>query len=283
MEIFTRSGEHSFDSVREGEGLAKLAFMYDHETREQAVALLRQGVTNRVVAERLSVPRGTVGWWRYEDRKRRGETFKRPHDCPRCADHPFDRSAYAYLLGLYLGDGHIISKPKQHHLSIFCADAWPGLIQEAEDAMRKVMAMPNVKRRQKTGCVEVKSYTQHWTCMFPQHGKGKKHDRPIILEPWQQRIVDAHPWEFLRGLIHSDGCRVTNWTSRTVGGERKRYEYPRYFFTNMSTDILRLYTDTLDRVGVEWNPARQSRRAQNISVARKDSVALMDQHIGPKY
>lgn len=100
-----------------------------------------------------------------------------PTDCPSCTSRAFNHPAYSYLLGLYLGDGHIVSKPKQHHLSIFCADAWPGLIDEAETAMRKVMPLPSVQRRQKNGCAEVKSYTKHWTCMFPQHGPGKKHGR----------------------------------------------------------------------------------------------------------
>jgi hypothetical protein len=87
--------------------------------------------------------------------------------------------------------------------------------------------------------------------------------------------VDAYPWEFVRGLIHSDGCRVTNWTVR--GG--KRYEYPRYFFTNLSADILGLFTDTLDALGVEWRYANP----RNVSIARKGSVALMDAYVGAKY
>ncbi|WKK22476.1 helix-turn-helix domain-containing protein [Streptomyces olivoreticuli] len=257
--------------------------MYDSQTRNRAVTLMRQGLTNRAVAEQLGVPRGTVGWWRYEDRRRHGEVFVHPTDCPRCTGRSLDGPAYAYLLGLYLGDGHIISKPKQHHLSIYCADAWPGLIESAEAAMRKIMSLPSVSQRQREGCVEVKSYSQHWPCLFPQHGPGKKHERRIALESWQQRIVDAHPWEFIRGLIHSDGCRVTNWTIRLVGGERKRYEYPRYLFTNKSEDILNLYSDTLDKVGVEWKTTRRGKDPYNISVARKASVALMDSHIGPKY
>ncbi|MEU6116346.1 hypothetical protein ABZ840_17665 [Streptomyces sp. NPDC047117] len=133
------------------------------------------------------------------------------------------------------------------------------------------------------GCVMVTSYSRHWPCLFPQHGPGRKHERRIALEPWQQEIVDAYPWELIRGLIHSDGCRITNWTTRMIGGEQKRYEYPRYFFTNASEDIVRLYTDTLDSLGVEWKAARQSRQAQNVSVARQASVALMDAHVGPKY
>ncbi|MEU1664170.1 helix-turn-helix domain-containing protein [Streptomyces sparsogenes] len=256
---------------------------YDPSVRDEALTLMRRGLANREVAERLGVPRGTVGWWRHQDRRLRGEVFERPTDCPRCTGRPFDRHAYAYLLGLYLGDGHIVSKPKQHHLSIFCADAWPGLIVAAEEAMRKVMPLSSVRPRRKKGCTEVKSYTQHWTCMFPQHGPGKKHERPIVLEAWQQQIVDEFPWEFIRGLIHSDGCRVTNWTTRLVGGERKRYEYPRYLFTNKSDDIRRLCGDTLTSVGVEWSTVARGSDPFHISVAKRASVALMDAHIGPKY
>ncbi|WP_345623289.1 helix-turn-helix domain-containing protein [Streptomyces ziwulingensis] len=231
----------------------------------------------------MNVPRGTVGWWRSEDRRARGERYEAPTDCPRCTGRPYDRLAYGYLLGLYLGDGHIVSKPRQHHLSISCNATQTGLVSAAEDAMRAVMPLPGVSRRHRTGCVEVKSYTKHWTCMFPQHGPGKKHDRRIALEPWQQEVVDVHPWEFVRGLIHSDGCRVTNWTTRLVGGERKRYEYPRYFFSNKSDDIRKLFTDALDRVGVGWTTLARGSDPFNISVARKASVALMDMYVGPKY
>ncbi len=95
--------------------------------------------------------------------------------------------------------------------------------------------------------------------------------------------MDARTWDFIRGLIHSDGCRTVNWTTRLIDGQRKRYEYPRYFFTNTSTDIIGLFTGALDTVGVEWKSANRSRGAQNISVARRASVALMDMHVGPKY
>ncbi|MEU2596854.1 helix-turn-helix domain-containing protein [Streptomyces hirsutus] len=251
--------------------------------RAQAVGLMRQGVPNRVVAERFHVPRGTVGWWRSEDRKARGEEYQPPNDCPRCTGRTLDEEAYAYLLGLYLGDGHIISKRKQHHLSIYCNATQGGLIAAAADALRTVMPLTSVSLRPKPGCVEVKSFTRHWVCMFPQHGPGKKHERQIILAPWQQAIVDVHPWKLIRGLIHSDGCRITNWTTRTVRGELKRYEYPRYVFANKSDDIRALYTDTLDRLGVEWTHCTRGGAPFNISVAKKASVALLDLHVGPKY
>src|SRR5262249_48559821 len=104
---------------------------------------------------------------------------------------------------------------------------------------------------------------------------GRKHERPISLAEWQQEIVQAEPWAFIRGLIHSDGCRAIN----RVRVRDKRYEYPRYFFSNMSRDILELFGDACDRVGVEW----RYNRFNSISVARRASVELLDIYVGAKY
>jgi hypothetical protein len=149
----------------------------------------------------------------------------------------------------------------------------------AEQSMRRVFPFNQVCRARKIGCHDLKMTSKHLACLFPQHGPGKKHERRIALEDWQQAIDDAHPWEFVRGLIHSDGCRITNWTVRNG----KRYEYPRYFCTNKSDDIRNLCTDTLAKVGVQWTILARGSDPLNVSIARKASVALMDAHIGPKY
>ncbi|MFJ7491338.1 helix-turn-helix domain-containing protein [Streptomyces sp. NPDC097727] len=255
------------------------------ELRQMALTLLRGGAKNADVARKLSVPAGTISYWRHMDRAKRGECPGAHRSfCPRC-EGELHRSAYAYLLGLYLGDGHIVQNKAMHtpSLSITCADSWPGLMDLCESSMRAVFPDNSVCRVRRKGCREVKMYSKHLWCLFPQHGPGKKHERPIVLANWQQEIVDAHPWEFIRGLIHSDGCRITNWTTRLVGGERKRYEYPRYFFANKSDDIRKLLSDTLNEVGVEWTTLARGSDPFNISVARRASVALMDAHVGPKY
>ncbi|MFI9160772.1 helix-turn-helix domain-containing protein [Kitasatospora aureofaciens] len=256
--------------------------------REEAVHLLRRGVANAEVARRLGVPKGTVSWWKHRDLAKRNELPGRKRSsCMHCYGDELDRSAYAYLLGLYLGDGHILLSNEYRRtqsLQITCDDKWPGVMDSVEQAMRQVLPKNKPCRVRRTGCHDVKVYSNHLICRFPQHGPGKKHERGIALEPWQQEIVDAHPWEFLRGLIHSDGCRITNWATRTVDGVVRRYEYPRYFFTNTSTDIIGLFTATLDAVGVQWKASIPRPTGQvNISIARKDSVALMDAHIGPKH
>ncbi|MFG2548857.1 helix-turn-helix domain-containing protein [Streptomyces sp. NPDC048581] len=248
--------------------------MYDVSTRKRALALVSQGRSLNSVSRVTGISRAAIRSW-----QTRLEPL--PRIAPQDSGPPADERAYAYLLGLYLGDGCISSHPRGtgYYLRIACADAWPGLIRQCREAITQVRPGIGVYALQKEGCTMVTSYSPHWPRLFPQHGPGKKHERSITLTPWQQTIVDTYPWEFIRGLIHSDGCRITNWTTRPVGGERKRYEYPRYFFTNLSSDIIGLFTAALDHVGVEWRQAN----TRNISIARKASVALMDTHVGPKY
>ncbi|MFF2776203.1 helix-turn-helix domain-containing protein [Streptomyces sp. NPDC058052] len=256
------------------------------EVRQRALTLLRDGARNTDVARNLDIPLGTVSYWKHMDRAKRGECAGRKvRACPRCDGRELDTSAYAYLLGLYLGDGHI-SRPRQHRtasLRITLDNARPGVQQEAEASVRAVFPDNATCWVQKIGCRDLKVCFKHLVCLFPQHGPGRKHERRIILEAWQQEIVEGHPWRLLRGMIHSDGSRITNWTAKTIGGRTKRYEYPRYFFTNTSDDIVRLYTDALDRVGVPWRSRRRTTGAQDISVARREAVALVDAHVGPKH
>ncbi|MFI1680147.1 transcriptional regulator [Streptomyces sp. NPDC020607] len=258
--------------------------MYDMSTRKRAMVLVGQGRSLNSVSKETGVSRAALRAW-----QRRIEPLDRGRadPCPRCAGSPHapdDPAAYSYLLGLYLGDGCISHQRRGvHSLRIACADAWPGLIEACAAAISAVRPNNKVCRVRSIGCQYVTSSSKHWPCLFPQHGPGKKHDRTITLEPWQQEIVDARPWDFIRGLIHSDGCRITNWTTRLVGGVRKRYEYPRYFFTNVSDDIRELFTRTLDALGVGWTHCTRHGNPYNISVARKADVALMDIHVGPKH
>ena len=112
-------------------------------------------------------------------------------------------------------------------------------------------------------------YSSHLSCLFPQHGPGKKHDRGIELEPWQRGLVEAAPWSLLRGLIQSDGCRFINPTGK--------YRYASYDFKNVSLGILDLFCEVCALVSVEYR-----RYATSVRIYRRGSVALMDEHIGPK-
>jgi hypothetical protein len=184
---------------------------------------------------------------------------------------------YLYLLGQYLGDGHIAPVGRSWVLRIACCDDYPGIMDEVERAMREIVG-GSVCRLAGAGCTSVHSTTRQWLHVIPQHGPGRKHERRIVLEPWQAALVDADPRPLVRGLLHSDGCRVTNWTEQRVGGTKKRYTYPRYFFSNVSADIRGIFTDALDQLGIAW---RQN-NWNSISIARRSAVAALDEFVGPK-
>jgi hypothetical protein len=257
-----------------------MPFRHSEPTRTAALSLVDAGCPVVEAANRTGVSWSTLYEWLHD----RGTPPARalPRYCWRCAPtrvQPPDPGAYAHLLGLYLGDGHIVRGPRNvYALRIFCADAWPGLADECEQVIRAIV-VNRVHRTNRAGCRSISAYSKHWLCYFPQHGPGKKHLRPIVLEPWQLEIVAAHPGRLLRGLFHSDGWRGQNVAVHRRKGETIRYRYPRYEFTNKSEDIRGICTDTLDLLGIAWRPNGRYR----ISVARRDAVAALDEHVGPKY
>ena len=145
--------------------------MYSRDTVDLALLLSGLSILDRENALICGVSVRAIRHWRYGSR--RSERTGPDPRCPRCGGRELDASAYAYLLGLYLGDGHIIlGRRGVYTLSITCCDGWPGLIVAAERAMVSVMPTSSVFRRARIGCHDIKSASKHWTCLFPQHGPG---------------------------------------------------------------------------------------------------------------
>jgi hypothetical protein len=171
--------------------------MHSQATVDRALHLSQQGLIDRVVAQQVGVSIGAVQKWRTGIRRAPGTAKS---GCPRCDGDPLDERTYSYLLGLYLGDGCISRGSTRNKdvwkLSIACADAWPGLIQECARAIQAVRPDNKVLMVQRLGCTEVQGYSRHWPCLFPQHGPGKKHLRKIELAEWQGAIVERYPGEF---------------------------------------------------------------------------------------
>ena len=194
---------------------------------------------------------------------------------------PLDDWSYSYLLGLYLGDGSVIRHPRAERLVITLDGIYPEIVEEAVAAVQLAVPRQRVSILAVKGsrAVVVQSYAQHWHDVFPQAGRGHKHTRPIVLADWQREVVDAHPRQFLRGLIHSDGCRTINrFKTKLPSGRVAEYEYPRYFFSNLSADIRGLFCEYCERLGIRWTQSNH----RNISVSHRASVAILDAFVGPK-
>jgi hypothetical protein len=99
---------------------------------------------------------------------------------------------------------------------------------------------------------------------------------PYVLTACQAR---SHFSDRLRGLLHR---------SQPSDGDQPIYGYPRYHFTNVSTDIIGLFTEALDRLNIFWKVHATERGKPYkdtyvVSVSTRDAVARLDEFVGPKY
>jgi hypothetical protein len=242
--------------------LGTIGVVRSAEEVERVLELARSGRNQSEIARLTGISRTTVRDWLAGRVPGRREP----------AVEALPQRDYAYLLGLYLGDGFIAHGPRASCLRIFFDARYPGIIGEAVRAMRAVRPHNRVwvARRVPTQCVVAQQWSTHWPALFPQHGPGVKHERPIKLVAWQREITMEEPRALIRGLLHSDGSRFMN----RVG----RYAYPRYQFSNRSEDIKAILCEHLDLLGIAWRRAN----AHNISVARRGAVAALDAFVGPK-
>jgi len=240
------------------------------EVAHQIEGLVLEGVLRvgdrlpgeRELALETGVSRPTIREWvsgrlphSYLPRDRCGKLSGRGV-CARCGGGAHDfgdlAASYVHLLGLYLGDGSIATHRRGvYRLRITLDVKYPGIVRDCEAAMQGVLPRNRVSRQlRRCNCYEVYSYSKTWPCLFPQHGVGKKHDRPIFLSDWQQELAERWPEQLLKGLIQSDGCRSY---STGAGGWR----HPRYAFANVSTPFVDRLRDALAQ-----GRRRQARRVR---------------------
>ena len=190
------------------------------------------------------------------------------------------QKAYSYILGIYLGDGHIVKYPDTWKLSIFCDYKYPKIIEEICNSLSKIFPFNKVSPLvRKKSCVEIYVYSNNVLNYFPQHGVGKKSQRKIFLLPWQENILNMFRTQFLRGLFHSDGCR---------------YLHPkagiRYSFVNTSVDIINLFENYLNKENIAYKtrevpPSKcypNASPAQVVDIYRREETKKLDTFLGAK-
>jgi hypothetical protein len=251
--------------------------MFVHATavREAALDLIALGLNDCEVSRRIGVPRQTVRDWRVPSYVPREGGPRSRSVCLRCwrgtSPVVFTPDDYTELLGLYLGDVHITQMARAQRMRLMLDAKHSVIVEEAAALLARIVPTNKVGRQypHEGRMATLHAYHGHWTCLFPQHGPGKKSDRRIVLEPWQEELVVRAPWVFLRGCIRSDGTCYINRTGK--------YAYESYSFANLSRDILGLFASTCGLVGVECRVY-----AKSVAIYRRASVALMLEHVGRK-
>ena len=113
----------------------------------------------------------------------------------------FDEEPYAELLGRYLGDGYISNGRREvHNLHIYNDERYDRLNLRILELMRMVKPGSRPHTRLVPGCVISTVSWKHWPCLVPQHGPGRKHERRIALEDWQEDILAPGPADRPEGL-----------------------------------------------------------------------------------
>ena len=238
------------------------------EVVQRALELRSVGRSTKGIARELGQPRSTVRYWfgRWAGVAQLAEaTDLKSVQWGFESLHQHQHPAYAYLLGVYLGDGYIYRMPRTYVLRIFLHREQREIGERVKRAITTLLPAHRVGRvRHHVGAVAITCYFNHWPAVFPQHGPGRKHRRRIELEGWQREIVTRHPFQFLRGLIESDGCRHR----RVVRGR----DYPAYSFKNHSEDILGLFDWACDLLEIRYRRASMT----TISIARRADVVRLD-------
>jgi len=112
--------------------------------------LIEEGMNDCEIARETGIPRRTIRDWRH-GKVPRGGSSGEERTCPKCGHMEHDFAAlpvteYAYLLGLYLGDG-TISKARRgvFKLRITLDMRYPGIIEGCPSAMSAVCPSSKVK------------------------------------------------------------------------------------------------------------------------------------------
>ena len=167
--------------------------MRSNDEYRQILRLWESGCNKLQITKKTGIPRGTVcdcirkygtlqGLEEYLHRE------QKHHWTVRRKSQEF-RVNYAYMLGIYLGDGYIATHPRTYRLRISLDKKYPNIIQRVIDSMQALVPNNGVHTVDGIGCLEVSCYCNDWIEMFPQHGEGVKHKRDIVLEEWQKKLL----------------------------------------------------------------------------------------------
>lgn len=239
---------------------------------EYAKKRILEGASIRQIGRELEVDHSTISYW-IKNNFSSGTVTNRL-SIERIQEVCNAKSAaYSYILGCYLGDGHISQLPRTQRLRLFSGTSHPSIIEDQVKGLNRLF--DNVVNNKKCNNQNMEIITVHNTQLdvyFPQHGLGKKHERDVSLKPWQQEIVDKEPECFIKGLIDTDGSsyirtNIVNGVART---------YPSYSFTNKSKDIMNMCQSAFKTLGIEVNRTTRKDGVSRFFLQSRKDVDILD-------
>jgi hypothetical protein len=137
--------------------------VYPYATVVRATRLRAQGHSIRRVAREVGVARSTIRAWCTDTSRHVRSRKSKPLEAR--ALLPLGAEAdYAYLLGIYLGDGHVAHMPRSYVLRLALDARYPEIIEATCAAAGSVMPenRVGVYLRRPPTAVTVTVYSKHW-------------------------------------------------------------------------------------------------------------------------
>ena len=162
--------------------------------------------------------------------------------------------------------------------------ATPRSTRDVADLMRRVKPGGRPHTRVVPGCVVMTVVVEALAVPVPAaRARAASTSGRSCSTAWQREIVEAHPADFLRGLFHSDGCRVEQ-LGHADGGRRAEalrlpalavHEplrgHPRLVLLRRSTSSTSPWrrSNCEDHLGLDARRRRPARRADRAEVAER--------------
>ena len=120
-----------------------------------------------------------------------------------------NKSAFAYIIGVALGDGNL-SNPNGRavRLRITCDLKYPNIALEIQEKLHTVAPNNKISISQKKGCIDISCYSNEWEKSLGWK-VGSKLKQDISVPTWVQENPD-YSKACLKGLLQTDGSIYTD-------------------------------------------------------------------------
>ena len=243
------------------------------------MSLFKAGRGDSEIASLTGIPRSTISAWRHG----RGVRYHHRLSTARASWRPPDSRSYSYLLGVYLGDGCIVTTPAGAAWLVITLDvAYPGIVEETASAVKACFPATSVRRYARSdGSVAALQVTppRSPVCVPRSMARAASICDRSNSRIGSPAITRRFPRELLRGLIHSDGCRTVNrFKTRAAVRARGRVRLSALLLQQPVGRHPRVFCESCERLGLRWTQSNH----RNISISHRTSVALLDEYMGPK-
>jgi hypothetical protein len=236
---------------------------------QKVIEYKNRGLNKTEISKIVNIPRTTINDW-----LRRRPNFEKTINDFNSKDYIMGnnlQNTYSYILGLYLGDGHInqMKNKRSYRLRIFNDIKYNNLNKHIINELQNLFFNNRVNFINSKNLVITYVYSNKLPTLFPQHGNGRKHNRKIELFNWQKDIISYK--YLLMGLFHSDGCHYFN----NIKGKK----YESYSFSNVSKDIHGIFQNCCKTLNIEYT---KSSKSSNTEIRQRNSVEYLKNNIGTK-